>query len=144
MKKIASILFVGVVVLFFACKDEDETKTPTPSNAELITSAAWKISNYSTPATDSLSVAVVKGWNDDLKTNVLSVTYNANGTYVYSDSSEYGTWELSGTNSVLFDKGTTNQLTATISNLTATNFALTYPWKMSSTLTVNVTETAVR
>jgi len=144
MKKITTIAIVALTVFLFSCQDEEETTTPTPSKTELITSAPWKITSYSTPATDSLSLSVVKGWNDDLKTTTLNVTYNANGTYFYSDSSEYGTWELAGVDSIIFEKGTSNQLTAAINNLQSNNFVITYPWKMSDSLTVNVTETAVR
>lgn len=147
MKKITSILLIGLAltVSLFSCKDdEDDTKTPMLSNAELITMAPWKILYYSTSATDSLSTSVVQEWNNDLNTNPLFVTYYVNGTYMYSDSSDFGTWELSGTNSIIFEKGTSEELTATIDTLTSNSFALTYPWKMDSTLTVNVKETAGR
>jgi hypothetical protein len=110
----------------------------------MLTSAAWKVTNYSSPATDSLTLATLKGWNDNLKTSTLYVTYKPNGTYLYSDSSDYGTWELSGTKSILFDKGTSNEVVSSIDNLTTSNFAITYPWDMSSTLKVNVTETMVK
>jgi hypothetical protein len=142
MKKSALILFLGLTTILFSCKEEEVTKTQ--SKSEMITSSSWKISGYSTTATDTLSLSVMKSWNDDLKTTPLNVTYKSNGTYYYSDSSDYGTWELSNDNSILFDKGTSKETPATINTLTSNNFAITYPWNMSSSIIANVTETAVK
>ncbi len=142
MKKLTTILFLGLSTFLFSCEDEKEATTT--SKSDLMTSASWKVSGYSTSATDTLSLSVMKSWNDELKTTPVNVTYKTNGTYFYSDSSDYGTWELAGDNSILFDKGTSKQTTATINNITTNNFVITYPWSMSSSLIVNVTETAVR
>ncbi|MBJ7428581.1 MAG: hypothetical protein JHD28_06455 [Bacteroidia bacterium] len=141
MKKLLSI---ALLIFLFSCEKEKTTTTIVPTLTEMLTSAAWKVTNYSSPATDSTTIATLKDWNDNLKTSTLYVTYKSNGTYLYSDSSEYGTWELSGTKSILFDKGTSNELVSTIDNVSTTNLAITYPWEMSPTLTVNVTESAVR
>lgn len=141
MKKLLSI---ALVIFLFSCEKEKTTTTVIPTLTEMLTSAAWKVTNYSSPATDSLTLATLKDWNDNLKTSTLYVTYRSNGTYLYSDSSDYGTWELSGTKSILFDKGTSNEVVSSIDNLTTSNFAITYPWDMSPTLKVNVTETTVR
>jgi hypothetical protein len=61
---------------------------------------------------------------------------------VYTDNSESGTWELSGDKTIIFEKGTSDELISTIDNITSNSFVITYPWEMSDSLTVNVTETA--
>jgi hypothetical protein len=141
MKKLLSI---ALLIFLFSCEKEKTSTTVVPSLTDLLTSASWKVTNYSSPATDALTLATLKGWNDSLKTAPLLVTYRANGTYLYSDSSEYGTWELSGAKSILFDKGTKTESVSSIDNITTSNLVITYPWDMSPTLKVNVTETAVR
>ena len=143
MKNIFKLTLIGLVVLLVSCNKDEETKIK-PTTRELITSAAWKVSNYSSLASDALTLSVLKGWNDELVTDPLNVTYNPNGTFLYSDSSDYGTWELSGDKTIIFEKGTSDELISTIDQITSTKFVLTYPWAMSDSLTVNVTETAVR
>ncbi len=133
------ILFLGV----FSCKKEETTKTSaTPTTAELISSARWKVTNFSSPSTDSEAINFIKEWNEDLKKG-LYVSYNSNGTYIYSDSSEFGTWELSGNNAILFDKGP-DQYLSSIDKLTSNDFVITYPWKISDSLTIIITETTVK
>ncbi len=142
MKHIFKLTFIALFVLLVSCNKDENTNNPTTK--ELITSAAWKVTNFSSLASDPVTLSVLKDWNDDLVANPLFVTYNSNGTYLYSDSSDYGTWELSGDKTIIFEKGTANQLTSTIDNITSTSFIITYPWAMSDSLTVNVTEKAVR
>ncbi len=141
MKNLFKLTLALLVVFLFACK-KDENTNKTTSTKDLITAGAWKVTGYSSSATDPLTVSVIKGWNDDLKAGELFVTYSSNGSYMYSDSSEFGTWELSGDKTIIFEKGTADELTSTIDNITTNSLVITYPWEMSDSLTVNVTETA--
>jgi hypothetical protein len=141
MKNLFKLTLTLLVVFLFACK-KDENTTKTNSTKDLITSGVWKVTGYSSTATDPFTAAVIKGWNDDLKAADLFVTYSANGSYMYSDGSEFGTWELSGDKTIIFEKGTADELTSTIDNITTNSLVITYPWEMSDSLTVNVTETA--
>jgi len=142
MKKCLLLTQIVFVSLLFSCKKE--STPPTPTMLELLTSSAWKVTGYTSTAKDTATLSLLKDWNDDLKTNTLFVTYKTNGTYLYSDSSELGTWEISGTSSIIFEKGTPDQLSASLDNLTANNFVITYPWEVNTKVTSNITETAVK
>lgn len=143
MKVTFALILTGIIFLF-SCKKEETTQTPsTSTTAEMISSAAWKVTNYSSPSTSSAAIAFIKEWNEDLKKG-LYVSYKSNGTYLYSDSSEFGTWETSGNNAIIFEKGTSDQYASTIDKLTANEFVITYPWEISDSLTIMITETTVK
>lgn len=144
MKNKITLIAILLLSTFLSCKKESETEPiSTPSNKDLIISSPWKISNYSTNSTDSLTIAFIQSWNEDLKTKPLQVTYSSNGTYNYSDGTN-GIWELSGDNKILFDKGTEDEVLSTIDKLTKTEFKVTYTWEISESLKVSVTETAIK
>lgn len=144
MKNKITLIAILLLSAFISCKKESESdSTSAPSNKDLITSSPWKISNYSTNSTDSLTIAFIQSWNEDLKTKPLQVTYNSNGTYNYSDGTN-GSWELSGDSKILYDKGTEDEVLSTIDKLTKTEFKVTYIWEISESLKVSVTETAIK
>jgi hypothetical protein len=146
MKNKFKLLFLGLGLVLFACKKE-ETVTPAalaPTTKELLTATTWKLTNYATTSSDTSATNEIKSWNEDIKSNTLYVTYQTNGTYAYSDSSDYGVWELSNDKTILYNKGTVEQSTASIDKLTATDFILSYDWTVNDSLTVKVTETAVK
>ncbi len=144
MKNKFNLLFLSLGMLLVSCK-KDETVTPaTPTTKQLLTANTWKVTNYATTSTDTSATNELSKWNSDIKATTLYVTYNANGTYAYSDSSDYGAWELSGDKTIIYAKGTPDQSIATIDKLTTSDFVLSYEWKVNNSLTVKVAETSTK
>ncbi len=133
----------AISMLFFACKKDSETSTPT-DNSTLITSGAWKISAYSSTSSNSDVQTMIEEWNADIKATPLFVTYTKSGTYAYSDSLDTGTWELSNSKTILYNKGTADALSANIDELTSNKFTITYEFAFDDSTTVKVTESATR
>jgi hypothetical protein len=144
MKNKFKLLFLGLGIVLFSCMKE-ETVTPTTSTTkELLTANVWKLTNYATTSSDTSATNEIESWNDEIKSNTLYVTYYTNGTYAYSDSSDFGAWELSGDKTIIYAKGTPEQSTSTIDKLTTSDFVLSYDWAVNDSLTVKVIETAVK
>ena len=144
MKNKFKLVFLGLGIFLFSCK-KDETVTPAAATTkELLTANTWKVTNYATASIDTAATNAIGSWNSEIKATSLYVTYYNNGTYAYSDSSDYGAWELSGDKTIIYAKGTPDQSTATIDKLTTSDFVVSYDWKATDSLTVKVTETAVK
>ncbi len=143
MRNFKIILLLALFLQNISCKKTEET-TQTPSNFDLITSDKWKIKAYSSTSTDPEVQAVIKDWNDEINANALYVTYAKNGTYAYSDSSDVGTWELTGSNKILYGKGTSDELTANIDKLNSSSFDIVYSFSINDSIVVDIKESAIR
>jgi len=144
MKKTMSILMVGLTTLMVSCKKDEATIVSNPTTKELLTANVWKLTNFSSPDTAVVSQTLLNQWKDTLLVAPLSVTYKTDGTYAYSDSSDYGKWELSGDKTIVYKKGTLDESTSSIDKLTSTEFVSTYDWKISPSKTIKITEYAVK
>lgn len=146
MKKIAlSLLFASLFM--FSCKKEKETTTPTTvkSATELLTAHKWNITSYTTNNSNAEVKDTLKSWTDSLVKYPISVTYNSNGTYVYSDSSDYGNWKLLDENTIIYNEGTFYGVMGTIKTLTDNNFSVKYMWDVVGDGKIyEVTENAVK
>lgn len=119
MKK-AIYLVIGLITLLSSCKKET-----TPSTKDLLTANNWAINNY-TAADDAPQTL---NFLNNFKTRVNNSVYlkfNNDGTFLYSDSSDYGKWELSGDKKIIFSKGTPSEYSSTIDKLNSTEFVQSF------------------
>lgn len=107
----------------------------------MLTANPWKIA-YSTTDTLSAVKLEVASWNT---LGSVYVTYNSNGTYLYSDSSSYGSWELTNDKTITYNKGKEDASTATIQSISPANLTISYMYDVLGDSTLhNVTETCIK
>ncbi len=109
------VLFLAVAgISLSSCKKED----PAPTKKELL-SKTWKISEF---YEDGQQI-------NDPSLASIRLTYNTNGTYTsigFGDNST-GTWEFNSDETrIVMDKGTADEMTVSISTLTATSLKITW------------------
>jgi len=145
MKKFIPLLFLATT-LVYGCKKEDENTPATLKSAsELLTAHAWKLTSYTTNNTNSEVRDTLKSWTDSLIPHPVTITYNSNGTYSYSDGSDSGNWKLLDENSIIYNEGTFWGTMGTIKTLTENNFSVKYMWDVVGDGKIyEVTENAVK
>lgn len=146
MKKTICILLVGFSFFSVSCKKKTTTPTSTvvtPTTNELLTGKNWTISNYTSTDTTTATSNILKEWKSTYVDKSVYLTFKTDGTYLYSDSSDYGKWELSGDKTIVYAKGTPDESTSTIEKLTTTEFVHTYEETISSKK-VKITEYTVK
>jgi len=127
MKRIIIVLFL-FSVFSYSCKKEENTETAAKSATEKLTAHTWKITSYTTNNSNAEVKDTLKSWTDTVVKYPVSVTYNIDGTYIYSDSSDYGKWKLLDENTIIYNEGTFYGVMGSIKTLTDNNFTVKYMW----------------
>ncbi|WP_299708163.1 hypothetical protein [uncultured Pontibacter sp.] len=136
-------LFLVMVLAFstVSCDDDDDDAEPT--RTALLTGGQWTgtalflgtqdISDWLIDEDDPDNSFDVKKWK---------VTFNSNGTYssTYDGSAaESGRWEFTNNEqSILFDKGTADEETARINQLTSSELYIVQAWETEDNQTVDI------
>ncbi|PVY37381.1 hypothetical protein [Pontibacter virosus] len=116
IQKLLSFLFALLLVTSMTSCDKDKDKEP--SNRDLLTAETWTGHSFWAYGND-ISDMFLEQLGFDIKKN--SVKFDKAGTYVdsYERSSLSGTWEFANDDkSIIFDKGTDDEYTASVLMLT--------------------------
>lgn len=118
------VFFISNSLFFTSCsKDDDEDKEKTKT--ELITSSKWVATSFVMTSTDTTMDATSD------PEFYFKILLKDDGTYTIEEnfetpSTDSGKWEFnSGETSVLFDKGTDDEITFTIVKLTEDELEIT-------------------
>ncbi|MBX0335301.1 hypothetical protein K3G39_18860 [Pontibacter sp. HSC-14F20] len=115
-QKLLTFLFALLLVTSMTSCDKDKDKEP--SNRDLLTAEKWTGHSFWAFGND-ISDLFLEQLNYDIKKN--TVKFDKAGTYVdsYERTSISGTWEFANDDkSIIFDKGTEDEYTATVLLLT--------------------------
>ena len=138
-----SFLLVGLTTFMISCKKEEAITVSNPTTKELLTGNNWRITNFTSTDTTTATANLLQEWKKTYVEKSVYLTFKTDGTYLYSDSSDYGKWELSGDKTIVYAKGTPDESTSTIETLTSTEFVHYYTETVASK-DVKITEYTVK
>lgn len=121
VNRVFAVLMLSAVVVLSSCGITVESRT------ELLTAGTWSFLSYTNPDADPVDVAFATAF-----LSLAQYDYSDNGTYTITFTDTLfdpttGTWEFSADATMITqDKGTDDEITADIVDLTKETFSFSY------------------
>jgi hypothetical protein len=143
LQKLLALFLVTVLAFSTVSCNDDDDDDAEPSRTALLTGGQWTGTALYVGSQNITDLLIDEDDPDNsFDVRKWTATFNSNGTYstTYDGSaSESGRWEFTNNEqSILFDKGTDDEETATINRLTSTELYIVQPWETDDNMTVDV------